>query len=192
MEYSTPVKIDAGALDKLSAGFKNVDKNLKKALQRAVFRTGQRVKKEAEKSTVKVAGIKLSYIRQRVKLSFKAVTKYEGNSYAAIWIGLNPIPLTHMDPRKTAKGIRAGPINEQGAFMPGGKAGKNVFKRVGKQSLPIFQPTYDFSMPVMNEINQHLRPLIQRIWDEEFLKAVEGLFVDRSLASASRAKQHRV
>ena len=178
MEYSTPVKIDAGALAKLGAGFDNVEKKLQKAVQQAVKNTGKRVKKEAQNSTVKVAGIRLSVIRQRVKLSFKAITKYEGNSYAAIWIGLNPIALSHLDPHKTAKGVRAGPHEEAGAFMPRGKCGNSVFKRVGALRLPIFRPTYDFSQAVINEINQNLRPIIQMIWDQEFAKAAAGIFED--------------
>ena len=178
MEYSTPIKIDAIALNKISVGFDNVEKKLQKAIQQAVKNTGKRVQKEAQTSTVKVAGIKLSVVRKRVKLSFKAITKYEGNSYAAIWIGLNPIALSDLGPRKTAKGVKAGPIEIAGAFIPGGRWGTSVFKRVGSLKLPIYRPMYDFSQEVMNEINQHLRPIIQTIWDQEFSKAASGIFED--------------
>lgn len=52
---------------------------------------------------------------------------------AALWFGLNPIALTHLDPREVARGVRGGPAYVKGGFIAKGQA----FKRKGRARLPI-------------------------------------------------------
>jgi hypothetical protein len=61
-----------------------------------------------------------------------------GSRQAALWFGLNEVALTHLNPRELRRGVAAGPAYARGAFI----AKRQVFRRKGKERLPIERPGY--------------------------------------------------
>lgn len=59
-------------------------------------------------------------------------------SRASLWLGLNPVNVGSLNPRKTSKGLRAGRTLFPGAFLGRGRyGGKVAYRRAGTARLPL-------------------------------------------------------
>jgi hypothetical protein len=78
-------------------------------------------------------------------------------AFGRVWVGLKPIPLKHLGPRKTGDGITAGPVSVPGGFAVK-SLGRNVFKRKGAKRLPIEKQSY--------AIDKEAAPIIDAVASE--------------------------
>lgn len=61
-----------------------------------------------------------------------------GKSRASVWVGLNPINVAGLNPRRTASGLRAAGKDFPGAFVARGKYGARVaYRRRGRARYPL-------------------------------------------------------
>jgi len=186
------LRADPRGVAVIREGFQNLDKNLTKAIRRAVWQTSRRIKKEIDQAFIRVSHVKASVIKGRVFLKFKTAQTREGGYYSSVWIGLNPLSLSKMNPIKQAGGVRAGPIFVADGFMPRGKYGDTVFKRrYDSQRLPWDKQFYNFDEDMMRELTQTVMPKIEAIFADQFQKEVVGLFYERGLRSAGRQRARK-
>lgn len=186
------LRVSSRGINVVRSGFRNLDKELAKAIRRAVYGTSKRIKKEVDASFVKISGIKASVIRNRLFVKIKASKYGDGGYFSTVWVGLNPISLSKLNPVETAGGVRAGKLFIPDAFMPKGKFGNAVFtRRFEGQRLPWDKQFYHFDAEMMQEIAQNIMPQVQRIFNEQFQTEVIGLFYERSQATKLRARERQ-
>jgi len=184
------VVVDARAIGVVREGFRNLDKQLRLAIKRAVWHTSRRIKKEVDQTLISILHVKASIVRNRLHIRFNAAKQLDSGFYSSIWIGLNPISLSKLDPRKQSGGVKAGPVFVQDGFMPGGKFGDTVFKRrYETQRLPWDKQFYAFDEEMMKTLKSQVLPQIQTIFDDQFRKEVIGLFYERDISTKARARQ---
>lgn len=186
------LRADPRGVSVIREGFRNLDKNLTKAIRRAVWQTSRRIKKEIDEAFIRVSHVKASVIKGRLFLKFKTSQTRDGGYYSSVWVGLNPISLSKLSPVKQAGGVRAGPIFVADGFMPRGKYGDTVFKRrFESQRLPWDKQFYHFDADMMRELTQTVMPKIEAIFRDQFQKEVVGLFYERELRSAGRQRARK-
>jgi hypothetical protein len=186
------LRADPRGVEVIREGFHNLDKNLTKAIRRAVWQTSRRIKKEIDEAFIRVSHVKASVIKGRLFLKFKTSQSRDGGYYSSVWVGLNPISLSKLNPVKQASGVRAGPIFVPSGFMPRGKFGNTVFRRrYESQRLPWDKQFYRFDVDLMKELTQTVMPKIEAIFRDQFQKEVVGLFHERELRSASRQRERK-
>jgi len=117
--------------------FGATEKQIKAATKRAVSRTTRWAAKQAPRRVAKVVSVAAKVIKNRVR--FRVLLDRDG--YGRVWVGLKPISLSRLNPRKTARGITAGPAKVPGGFLAKGQ----VFKRVGDARLPIAAQKLDIA-----------------------------------------------
>lgn len=184
------VVVDARAIGVVREGFRNLDKQLRVAIRRAVWATSRRIKKEVDQEMISVLHVKSAIIKNRLYIRFNAAKQLDSGFYSSIWIGLSPISLSKLAPRKQAGGVKAGPVFVPDGFMPGGKFGDTVFKRrYETQRLPWDKQFYSFDAEMMQKIKMQIVPQIQTIFDDQFRKEVIGLFYEREMNTKARARQ---
>jgi hypothetical protein len=187
------VVVDARAIGVVRDGFRNLDKQLRLAIKRSVWHTSRRIKKEVDQTLISILHVKAAIVRNRLHIRFNAAKQYDSGFYSSIWIGLNPISLSKLDPRKQAGGVKAGPVFVPEGFMPGGKFGDTVFKRrYETQRLPWDKQYYAFDEEMMKLLKSQILPKIQAIFDNQFQKEVIGLFYERDINTKARARQRTV
>lgn len=167
------VKFDASDFESLGAEFTVFKGEIQEAVRRAVKTTTQRIQQEAISEFVQVSGLRVSAVRKRMFLRYKYA-----DGYGRVWWGLSPVSLSLLSPRRSAGGVRAGPVTVAGGFMPGGSFGKTVFKRTGRGRLPIEKQYYDIKDMGEDVIRGKIEPAIEGIFMEELrdelLGAVSG------------------
>ncbi len=109
--------------------FGATERQIHSALKRAVSRTTIWASKEAPRRVAKAVKVAAKIIKGRVR--FRVLMDRDG--YGRVWVGLKPISLSRLNPRKTSAGISAGPARVPGGFLAKGQ----VFKRKGAARLPI-------------------------------------------------------
>jgi hypothetical protein len=113
-----------------------LQKDMKAALRTATRQAGQWANREGARRLAKEANVPLRNLRRGLRLKFQ-YQSVKGFATARLWYGLNPIALKYLGARETAKGVRVtGEKTIKGAFIVP-TLGENVFKRVGKERLPI-------------------------------------------------------
>jgi len=150
------------SLEEISERFKGFEKQIEKAAVYATRTTTRKVKSAAIAELSKVTGIKARVLKGRVFTSFQ----YSGG-FGRIWIGLNPISFSKMNPKPAARGVRAAGRQIRGGFMPGGEYGKKVFQRAGRERLPIVKQSYRFDREAQTALVTVIQPMISRIFREE-------------------------
>ncbi len=142
---------------------------IQEAAKRAVRNTTDRVRDDSISEFVRVSGLRISQIRGRLFLRYKY-----SSGFGRVWWGLNPINLSRLNPRQTKRGVKAGPVFVEDGFLPGGKFGKSVFKRVGKERLPIQRQEFRIDDLGVQVIRDTIEPTVERIFMEEFRDELFG------------------
>jgi hypothetical protein len=173
------VKFDASDFESLGAEFSVFKGEIQEAVRRAVKTTTQRIQEEAISEFVKVSGLRVSGVRKRMFLRYKYA-----DGYGRIWWGLSPVSLALLSPRRSASGVRAGPVSVAGGFMPGGDYKRSVFKRRGRERLPIDKQFYEVRDMGEGVIREKIEPVIESIFKEELRDELLG-----AVSGATRAKR---
>lgn len=106
-----------------------IDDSTRHAMKIAVARVSRWAGNEVRRRVASAVKVKGGIIKGRM---FVGITDEGGR----VWLGLSPIKLNRLNPRKTASGVTAGPAKRPGAFIIE-KFGGNVFQRKGAARLPI-------------------------------------------------------
>lgn len=142
------------------------DDVLQKILKRAVGQTARWAKRRATTIVSKSTKISGRVLSKRMRLDIKSVE----HGYARIWVGLGPIKLGRLNPRKTARGVKAGPAHIAGGFI----AKKQVFKRRGYKRLPIDRQELDI-YPQASEALSTMSEEVHAKLQENFDRAYEAI-----------------
>lgn len=115
-----------------------LQKDMKAALRVATRQAGQWANREGARRLAKEAGVPLRTLRQGLRLKFQ-YQSVKGFATARLWYGLNEISLKYLGARQNKSGVRAtGQQTIKSAFVAP-TIGGHVFKRAGKDRLPIVQ-----------------------------------------------------
>jgi hypothetical protein len=126
--------VHADELDAIRRSLGGTEKLATDALRAALAKTMRWANTRVRRAVS--AGVKVPQkaLKTRLVLRLPKRTDLSG----AIWIGLNPIGAIHLNPRRTAAGVRGGAHDFEGAFIAKGRGGaRQVFKRAGSSRLPI-------------------------------------------------------
>lgn len=190
-EVPLRIKFNPSDFEALGQEFTVFKGEIQEAVRRAVRSTTDRLRDETIRELVQVSGLRVSAIRQRMFLRYR----YK-DSYGRIWFGLSPVSLSLLSPRKTAGGVRAGPVTVAGGFMAPEFAGRNVFKRTGEKRLmksgrykgklreAIAKQFYDIKDMGEDVIRQKVEPVIESIFNEELRDELLG-----AVSGQARAKR---
>lgn len=152
--------IDGSQLVKVGEELGASIKQVKFAFSRATRRTAATLRRMSErgiKSELELRSI--AYIRKRLR-SIKLRSGKDGS--VGLWYGLNdmPIPEFKGTPKQTATGATFRSLNVKGGFVGKSRRGrKTIFKREGKQRLPIEEQL----MPVKDRLDVFIE---DKIFDE--------------------------
>lgn len=181
-ERALTIQFGAEDFDRLGAEFAVFKGEIQEAARRAVKNTTDRVRDDSISEFVRVSGLRVSQIRGRLFLRYRYAS-----GYGRVWWGLNPISLSKLNPRRTAGGVKAGPVFVPGGFMPGGRFGNTVFSRVGKKATPIQKESFKIADLGEEVIRDTVEPTIQTIFMEEFRDELFG-----AISGETRSKRRRM
>lgn len=131
------LEIDAKSLDRLVVDLDATDEQAKKALNTTLNKMATWLKGKSAKGLSGELGMQQKIIRRRIKNI--GLTRRGNGSEIAVWYGLNPVALIYLQARQTKRGVKAsGGRFVDGGFIANGKnSNRQVFKRRGKERLPI-------------------------------------------------------
>ncbi|MEG9862938.1 MAG: phage tail protein [Flavobacteriales bacterium] len=164
MSYDLKLEIeDSAALDEI----KHKPGQLAKALQRAVRKTHKWLQRQIITGIAKEILVGQKHVKPRIYSDFDNKTLT-----GKVWVGLNPISARRAgEPRQTSLGAKAGKYFFPGAFVVRIKNGPaNVFKRVGRERLPIKREMIDIDVPgrlVLHRLENQVKQYFNRRLNEE-------------------------
>lgn len=154
-----------------------MDQQVKKALRSTVTKMARWIRVRAGRVIRKETMLKQEHLRRRLK-SMKVKISQDGAT-GGVWIGLNEIDLSRLNPEQDGFGVSAGPPGRsqsyEGAFMgprPGVKATKlrgGVFVRRGRKRLPLER----VGMPIKSEAEKALESDVFDGFEQQFYKVFE-------------------
>ncbi len=152
--------INANGLNKAVEKLRLPDETLQKIINRAIAQTARWGLQRAISLLGKATRVSAKKLKTRGRIDIK----HAEAGYASIWLGLDDVGLGHMKPRKTKTGIKAaaGKIMVPGGFI----AKKNVFKRRGKNRVPIDKQMF--------ALHEHAEPALRQVADEVSLRLQEN------------------
>ena len=152
-----------------------------KVAAQALNRTARGVKTESVRAVAQSKAVKNKLIRGRITIPKKA---NERKLKTHLRVRGHAIPL--IVPGAAAevkKGARAGRRYVEGGFIAAGKKGKqNIFKRLGRESMPIARQT----IPVVPEIFTTTKDKVKRVGTERFRREFLRLLSVRLRKKARR------
>ena len=154
--------IDTKQLDLLIKEFSASDKVVYLALRSALNRTAKWLRTQTTRDMRDSLKIKAALIRRRLKVA--RIKKTSNGWVINLWLGLNPIPMHDLNPKKTNTGVKAGKYAVEHAFLAKG----TVFKRKGKNRLPIEKQFIDIQKQGENALKSSFIDEWQDIFFKEF------------------------
>lgn len=155
---SDMIFINAKGLDRIGRDLGATAVQIAPAMRTAVSRVTKWAGNEAARRISKATKVTGKVIKGRMRVEVMGKDGVLGR----VWAGLRNIPLKAMKPRQTKSGVTAGPAKRPGAFISK-KLGGHVFKRTGKerlpiekQTLPILDPGLDAMASLEKEIGERL------------------------------------
>jgi hypothetical protein len=119
------IDIDAGDAIRVLAGLD--ESAMKSAMRRAVRKTAVWIKNRTAREVSRATKIELNVLRSRLNL-------YNSEKSAKIWLGLNKFKAHHLGKlRQTGRGISAGKVNFDGAFIWNRNGNALAFRRTGER-----------------------------------------------------------
>ncbi|WP_291329062.1 hypothetical protein [Desulfovibrio sp. UCD-KL4C] len=126
-----------------------------KAMFIAIKKTARWAQTVAAKNIKADTGLPSKKIKERMRM-------FRRGNTMRLYFGLNPIPVSSLNPKQTKKGVSAkGGVNIPGAFIVDNGDGVAVFKRRGSEAYSIeFQRVY-FDVEAMRVIQADIEPHLQ-------------------------------
>ncbi|ADP96431.1 prophage LambdaW5, minor tail protein Z-like protein [Marinobacter adhaerens] len=164
------LEIHADRMNQLQLDLQATDTEVRQALRSTLGKMGRWLRTQSARGLSRELDIKQKALRRRLK-SFRVKTK--GNkTEITVWYGLDPIDYMDLSPRQTNTGVSAGRRRVPGAFIAQARgANRKVFKRVGKERLPIEKQT----VPIQDKANVWIEDelLGTAAFDKRFLTVFE-------------------
>jgi hypothetical protein len=165
------VELDAKDLDRVAMELRATPAQVSRALRSTLRKMAAWVRTRSVRGLSKELQIQQKIIRRRLR-AIKARPTPNGGAEVKLWFGLNPIALIYLGARQNSKGVRAGKRFVAGAFKARGKGGKEqVFKRRGKERLPIDKQHADIQQPAERYLDDGL--LNSAAFEQQFFKTFD-------------------
>lgn len=147
--------INSKGIEQIAKSMAADEKSLNIALNRAIRKTSKWVITHLSRGLASETGIPQSIIKKRLKhfLTPNDLT-------AKIWLGLLPVSASHLKPKQTKAGVKAGKHFFKNAFIVN-KTRPLVFKRTTKTALPIEKQSINMESQADNIIESIL-PSVQK------------------------------
>ena len=150
-------------LDAVARQLTATPRQVDRALRITVNRMAGWLRRKSAREVSNELRIGLDVLRYRIRTLRRGGG---GDRSASLWFGLNPIALTHLNPREVARGVKGGPAYVKGGFLAKGQA----FKRRGKARLPIERAT----LPIQEQADKALDAVVAGIeFERRFLDTFE-------------------
>ena len=162
---SDMIFIEAKGLDRIGRDLGATAAQIAPAMRTAVSRVTKWAGNEAARRISKATKVTGKVLKGRMRVEVMGKDGVLGR----VWAGLSPIPLKAMKPRQTKSGVTAGPAKRPGAFISK-KLGGHVFKRTGKERLPIEKETFsilDPGMDAMGSLEKEIGERLQREFESQ-------------------------
>ncbi|ODN41559.1 hypothetical protein [Piscirickettsia litoralis] len=147
---TSSIQFDFTALAKVDPMLERLATDINKTGKQALNATTRILKAELKRGLAGELNMPMAVIRRRVPL------KNRGSATEKkIWLGLNPVAVSRLNPKQHRKGVKARRYVFEGAFIAPTKGGLQVFRRVGRKRLPIlkqFVAIEDQSVPRAKEV----------------------------------------
>lgn len=169
--------IDARGLREVADELGATDKQVRYALTRALRRTEASLRKQSSKGLT--AELKLRTAQAlRKRLKTIRLRSSGGGGEVGLWYGLNPLPVSSFKgrPKEDPAGAFLGDYFFQGAFVARSTLkGKNtIFKRQGKQRLPIAEQTITIQDPAIVFIEDEIFVQTETIFWQHFRRDLQA------------------
>ena len=166
--------IDPGEVAQIARDMVATPRQVELALGRAASRTAGALRAKARRALV--SGLELkrqNTLRKRLKAIKLRASSKGGSVQAAIWVGLNDLPIPDLKgkPEQDATGARFRGRRYPGGFVKRSARGPSIFVRAGKSRLPIVEQTY----PIKDQADVILE-------DEVFPDVAEEIFMRAFIA----------
>lgn len=130
------IDVRADGLQQIALDLAATEQQATKALRSTLNKMAAWLRAKSVKGLSQELAIGQKVMRRRLK-SFR-LTSRPGGGQVTIWYGLDPIALIYLNAKQTKKGVSAmGGRFVQSGFIAPVKGGRQVFKRRGKDRLPI-------------------------------------------------------
>lgn len=132
------------------------------AAARALRKTAQWLRTHSSREIARELGITQSPIRHRYNIYSQSTARE-----VKLWVGLQPIGVHYLGtPRQTSTGVRVGHRDYDAAFISPMKSTQRlVFRRKGRERLPIEKVTEDWEGPAMSALERWERRALERFMD---------------------------
>ncbi|MFM4933399.1 hypothetical protein ACK39D_05275 [Aeromonas veronii] len=163
--------IDWSELLDVANEFNATEKQVVYALSRAMKRTMTAIRRMSSKYLTKELALRsAAALRKRMKMKVRSnmnsTSRNRSGSDIELWYGLNDLPVSHFKgtPRNNSNGAEFRGTQFEGAFVAKSKIKKRrtIFKRVGKERLPIEEQ----SLPIADKAITYID---DEIFDEVLL-----------------------
>lgn len=145
------VRLDASGWTEVESIIGQASKKLDLAAARALRRTAQWLRTHSSREIAKELRITQSPIRHRYNVYSKSTS-----NEVKLWVGLRPISVHYLgDPKQTQTGVSVGHRQYDNAFIsPMKTSHKLVFRRKGRERLPVERVVEDWESPAMNALER--------------------------------------
>lgn len=169
--------LDADELDALARSVGATESIAKQALRSALGKTARWANTRVRRAVAKATDVPQGVLNARHRFDLRLP---KGDTVATIWVGLNAVSAIHVRARETRRGVRAGKHQFEGAFIGRGRAGKvdgaghaHVWRRVGKERLPVAKQVIDIAEKGRAAIRGEVLSGIERQFRRTFMHELE-------------------
>jgi hypothetical protein len=169
---SLSIDIDPKGIDALVGMFGATEKQLQAAMRSTYGKMGRWLRTHSVRGLSPKLRIQQKILRSRVR-TYRMQNGVGGDGAGAkVWYGLKGIPLSRLNPRETATGVKvAGGRFVKGAFIATVHGKRQVLKREGKKRLPIRIEYADIADESITYIEDNL--VGTPLFDAQFYKFLE-------------------
>ena len=132
------------------------------AAARALRKTAQWLRTHSSREIARELGITQSPVRHRYNIYSQSTARE-----VKLWVGLQPIGVHYLGtPRQTATGVKVGHRDYDDAFISPMKSSQRlVFRRKGRERLPIEKVTEDWEGPALGALERWERRAMERFME---------------------------
>jgi hypothetical protein len=158
------LEIKQSQIDAIAKNFAAQEKHINLALQRTIRKLSRWAITHLAREISKETKLPNAVIKKRIKSFFSPDRKS-----SKIWLGLEPVSAMHLAPKQVPTGVSAKGNIFKGAFIAKGVHGRaQVFKRLGKDRLPLQKQTISIEKDADMTIELVVLPQIQNRFNKLF------------------------
>lgn len=166
------ITFDQTDFDRLMAQYDLYRYEVEEDMRDAAEKTTRDVNTIALRWLAQSLGISKKLMQQRIKSGFRFVHSRDNEGAGAkgiVFIGLNPLTLKRLNPKQNKRGVKAGPVTRPGAFIQTTKLGGHVFKRRGKNRLPLDKQSYKIDEAAKVQLETAVYPKVDMLYQANLM-----------------------